>query len=108
LLQPHAGPIAPAFPAPRSAAEALGMLYVLEGSTLGGRMILRALAERGVHDPALQFLDPYGTDTGARWRAFLDVLARETGDDEERIAAACRGGVTAFRHAADVLCGERA
>src|SRR5689334_8540619 len=36
------------FPQPRSTAEALGMMYVLEGSTLGGRFILQALVGRGV------------------------------------------------------------
>jgi hypothetical protein len=34
----------PEFPLPASRAEALGMLYVLEGSTLGGHLILRTLA----------------------------------------------------------------
>ncbi len=98
----------PDFPAPADRAEALGMLYVLEGSTLGGRFILRALAERNVADPDLAFLDPYGSETGARWRDFLDVLARETGDDAALIDSACRGAIRAFRHAARVLCGAAA
>lgn len=96
----------PAFPLPLHVAEALGMLYVLEGSTLGGRLILRALAERGIADPDLAFLDPYGTETNTRWRAFLAVLARETGDDAARIDHACRGAVRAFHHAERVLCGD--
>jgi len=94
----------PSFPLPASCAEALGMLYVLEGSTLGGRMILRTLAARGVADPDLGFLDPYGTQTGARWHSFLSVLSRETDDDEQRIEEACRGGRAGFRHAARLLC----
>lgn len=98
----------PGFPAPAHWAEALGMLYVLEGSTLGGRFILRALAERGISDPNLAFLDPYGAETGTRWRGFLDVLAREVRDDSALIAQACRGAVRAFRHAERVLCGVAA
>lgn len=98
----------PAFPAPGSRAEALGMLYVLEGSTLGGRFIAGALAARGVTDPDLAFLDPYGSETGARWRAFLAVLAREVGVDERLIADACRGAVRAFDHAERILCGQPA
>jgi heme oxygenase (biliverdin-IX-beta and delta-forming) len=105
-LHPFAGDSAPVFPAPASLAEALGMFYVLEGSTLGGRMILRDLAERGVSDPALSFLDPYGSETGMRWRQFLAVLARETGDNQGLILQACRGALTAFRHAERVLCGD--
>lgn len=106
LLRAYAGAVAPAFPAPGSAAEALGMFYVLEGSTLGGRMILRELAGHGVDDEALAFLDPYGTETGARWRGFLAVLARETGDNEGLLLQACRGAIRAFRHAERVLCED--
>lgn len=95
----------PEFPEPRSTAEALGMLYVLEGSTLGGRLILRALRERGVDVSGLAFLDPYGAETGARWRSFLAILERETAGDAERIGAACEGALRAFAHTEAVLCG---
>jgi heme oxygenase len=95
----------PEFPQPASRPEALGLLYVLEGSTLGGRMILRMLAAHGVTDPALAFLDPYGARTGAQWRAFLAVLEREGGRDAGRIEDAARGAVRGFDHAEAVLCG---
>ena len=99
------GPL-PRFPRPASRAEALGMLYVLEGSTLGGRLILRMLADEGIRDPDFAFLDPYGAETGSRWRSFLSVLARETGEDERRIAEAGQGALCGFEHAERVLCGE--
>lgn len=99
---------APAFPRPRSRAEALGLLYVLEGSTLGGRAILHALARQGVADPDLAFLDPYGAATGARWRSFLSVLERETEGDAERVGEAVFGAVRGFDHAERVLCGSPA
>ena len=106
LLAGFAGEKAlPAFPAPGCRAEALGMLYVLEGSTLGGRLILRALADRGINDPVLAFLDPYGAHTAARWRGFLSVLSRETGEDESLIRRACAGACSGFRHAERILCG---
>jgi heme oxygenase len=94
------------FPMLGNRAEALGMRYVLEGSMLGGRLIQRRLAERGINDPRLAFLDPYGAETGVRWRAFLSVLAREL-TDERLIADACRGAILAFRHAERVLGGSR-
>lgn len=81
------------------------MFYVLEGSTLGGHVILRGLAARGVTDAGLAFLDPYGAETGARWRGFLAVLAREVRDDGAK-AAACIGAVRVFRHAERILCGD--
>jgi heme oxygenase len=96
----------PEFPTPENSAEALGMLYVLEGSTLGGHVILRTLRSAGVDCASLAFLDPYGSDTGRRWRDFLIVLERETGSETRRDAA-CKGAVLAFEHALEVLCGPR-
>ena len=47
-----------------------GALYVIEGSTLGGRMIHRQLVAR--HPPeALSFFVPHGDLAGERWRHFL-------------------------------------
>lgn len=54
-----------------SVAEALGVLYVLEGSTLGGRLIRRHLAEV-LGDRvagATRYLDAY-SDVGPMWRRF--------------------------------------
>jgi heme oxygenase len=107
MLASFAAPPLPAFPSPASPSEALGLFYVLEGSTLGGRLILRELARRGVDLADLTFLDPYGTETGARWRSFLAVLERETGfGDERRIEEAERGAVRGFAHAERILCGD--
>jgi len=97
-----------AFPAPSNKAEALGMMYVLEGSTLGGRFILQRLSELGSDVSDLAFLDPYGAETGRRWRSFLLVLERETSGEDTRIADACRGASAAFAHAERVLCGRDA
>lgn len=64
----------PVLPAPRDTDEALGRLYVLEGSTLGGAFIDRHLAGlpafAGVR---LHAFSPYGADTGAMWAAFRTV-----------------------------------
>jgi heme oxygenase (biliverdin-IX-beta and delta-forming) len=106
LSQPARCVLLPPFPAPESRAEALGMLYVLEGSMLGGRVILKALARKGVNDPALAFLNPYAAETGARWQSLLAVLEREASDDEARIAAICTGARRAFQHAERILCED--
>lgn len=91
-------------PAPRSRHEALGLMYVLEGSSLGGKVIARQGAARGLDMVGLSFLDPYGAQTGEYWRAFLGVLARE-GAQEAQIADIVRGGVEGFAHAEVRLCG---
>jgi heme oxygenase len=68
----------PPLPAPpcRSAAEALGALYVLEGSMLGGQVICRHYADLLGLSPerGLAYFSGYGALTGPRWRAFLNVL----------------------------------
>lgn len=75
--------VAPCAAAPRpariaDAAEALGALYVLEGATLGGRVITRRVAPAlGVtpeHGGA--YFHGYGDATGERWRAFGEAVAR--------------------------------
>ena len=88
-----------------SLSEALGRLYVLEGSTLGGRMIRKAVEGRGEGMLGLSFLDPYGDQVGARWREFLAVVdshARTPAD----LAALTSGAVAGFRHAEARLCEE--
>jgi heme oxygenase len=75
-VEPCAPPAADA--AAADTAAALGALYVLEGATLGGRVIQRRVAgvlgvtpERGG-----AYYHGYGGDTGARWKEFGEALAR--------------------------------
>lgn len=97
---------APAFPQPADRAEALGALYVVEGSTLGGRIILRQLRERGIDDPELTFLDPYGRSSGEMWRGLLAVLEREGSGAPACLDGMCRGATRGFLHAERILCGD--
>jgi heme oxygenase len=57
----------------------LGMLYVSEGSTNGGRFLTRCAARAWHLDPAgragLRTLDPYGEAQPARWADFKTALA---------------------------------
>lgn len=91
----------------RSFAEALGWLYVLEGSTLGGKAIRRALLARGDTITGLSFLDPYGPQTGERWRAYLAVLENEARTPDD-VAAMAAGARAAFRHVEQCLYGAPA
>ena len=56
--------------------DAVGCLYVLEGSTLGGQIILRRAAERlGIDaDTGAGFFHGYGAQTGAMWRGLVDAI----------------------------------
>ena len=95
------------FPAIGTKAEALGALYVLEGSTLGGKTILKALRSQGVSTDDLHFLDPYGKDAGMYWRAFLKVLERETSHNPSTMNECVSGAMKAFAFAATCLREER-
>ncbi len=102
-VRPEPHPVA----RPDTVPEALGLLYVLEGSTLGATVIRRQAAAEGVDITDMSFLDPYGALTGAYWRAFLAVLEREC-QDEPSVAAAARGGVAGFHYAERRLCAPGA
>ena len=88
-------PRCPGLKAPTSEAEILGAQYVLEGSTLGGVQIARAL-EPVVNRPDGQgrrFYLGYGDQHGAMWRAFLaelEPLAAHPQESADVIAAAIR------------------
>ena len=59
-----------------SFSHALGSLYVMEGSTLGGRIILRHLETQAIDIPAsaMSFFAGHGAETGSMWRSFLATL----------------------------------
>lgn len=67
-----APPAAVRAPALGDEASALGALYVVEGSTLGGRVILRHLDRLGLQ-PA-RYFSGYGEATGAMWKGFVTRL----------------------------------
>lgn len=68
---------------PRSAPACLGALYVVEGSTLGGLHIARALSGlfEGAEGEGRKFFLGYGAAHGAMWRGFLEQLDHMTGQE---------------------------
>lgn len=74
-----------------NAAQAMGALYVLEGSTLGGTHIAQLLQKQLGSDTGLSFFRGYGGETGSKWKTFLEALnafpANET-QEAELVAAA--------------------
>ncbi|GFM52930.1 Heme oxygenase [Pseudomonas cichorii] len=59
-----------------SPGACLGVLYVLEGATLGGQILRREIHKRlGLNEQTgAAFLNVYGSATGMRWKAFLSYL----------------------------------
>ena len=62
--------------------EALGALYVIEGSTLGGNVIAKQLSKtEGFDGISFHFFGCYQENTGPMWKSFKEAL--DHGVDEE-------------------------
>ena len=85
-------PRCPRLPPLTDLPEALGSLYVLEGSTLGGQVISRRLeCNLGLADGlGYAFFRSYGREVGRMWRAFGERLsaASSTATEEASIRSA--------------------
>lgn len=65
-------------------AEAWGIFYVMEGSTLGGNMIAKQLSKQhAFEDVPFHYFRCYGAHTGSYWKTFKEVLDREIAPSDE-------------------------
>ena len=80
-------PTCNAIPEIKDAAQALGVMYVLEDATLGGQVICQIL-QRNLPDPllnqALSFFNGYGEQTHSRWDSFVHYLEGYHGDNAQK------------------------
>ena len=83
--------------------EALGCFYVLEGSTLGGQLILRHLRRHFADAPVgpFAFFSAYGEEVGPMWRAFGQALTQAateaaSGDFDARVVKGAQDSFDAF------------
>jgi heme oxygenase len=68
-----------------TAAEALGIMYVLEGSTLGGRILYKHIHETlGLTpDNGAGYFWGYGAQTGTLWKSFVSSFTRFASESSE-------------------------
>jgi heme oxygenase (biliverdin-IX-beta and delta-forming) len=78
------------------AARALGTLYVLEGSTLGARWLLRHLAPLGIA-PASAYLQSYGDGLAPMWEKMRATLVSYHRRHPDRGADTCDAAEETFR-----------
>lgn len=83
-----------------STAKALGALYVMEGSVMGGAVIVQMLAKYGITEGVL-FFSGYGSETGQKWNAFIDALRANI--SEEHAAEAIYAARETFARFADAF-----
>jgi heme oxygenase (biliverdin-IX-beta and delta-forming) len=69
----------------RSHAEALGAMYVMEGSTMGGKIIAKMIeGQAGINGPSgFSFFNGYGEETGKMWEEFKVLLNRPLDEMEK-------------------------
>lgn len=87
------GPVSgyPCYPRPIrffGSDDALGSLYVLEGSTLGGQLIARRVAATLGFDG--RYHSAYGSAAGAMWRGFQAYLLKQARDEDVVVNSARR------------------
>ncbi|KQQ57063.1 heme oxygenase [Pseudomonas sp. Leaf127] len=83
-------PVCQDLPLIDSPGACLGVLYVLEGATLGGQVLRRQMhATLGLDEhTGAAFMNVYGVETGRRWKAFLALLDEQPADPALHQAAA--------------------
>lgn len=89
-----------------SKEEAVGAMYVMEGSSLGGRVIFKHIHKTlGLsEDTGASYFFGHGTGTGKSWTTFLDELWQFAGaHDQEKI---CDGAVKTFRDMYTLFSGQ--
>jgi len=88
---------------PISVPFALGIIYVVEGSTLGGRFILKNVSKSPelVGDQGVSYFNGYGDKTGSFWKSFLNFVSeyeQEEGCGDEIIAGAVFAFDSIYNH----------
>jgi len=86
--------------------DAIGSMYVMEGSTLGGRFIAPHVAERLDLVPGRgnAYFDGYGPRTGSMWNAFRETAAASV--PERLHDDAVKAAIATFESLQAWLCPE--
>jgi heme oxygenase len=82
-------PLCTDLPPTESMAQALGCIYVMEGSTHGAQFIAKRLqAQLQLDEKGLRYYRGYGSQTMSQWKAFKDYLDTTITPAEEPVVVA--------------------
>ncbi|MCC7084108.1 MAG: biliverdin-producing heme oxygenase, partial [Pirellulales bacterium] len=83
-------PLCEKLPAVATLEDALGVLYVMEGATLGGQVLSKHFNNRWgiVRHGGATFVNIYGDQTADHWARFLRWLQTDASDPARVVAAA--------------------
>lgn len=85
--------------------QALGALYVMEGSIMGGSVIVKMLEKVGITE-GVSFFSGYGSATGSMWKTFTEVLNAQAPTEADKAQAVATANET-FTRFGDVFAGSR-
>lgn len=93
---------------PKNIHQCLGVLYTLEGSTLGGQFIYKHFSEKLNlnKDQGLAFYYGRGPMTGKLWKEFLQFLEQYMHDHPESTEEICHAARLTFEDVETALCIE--
>ena len=81
-------------------AEALGIIYVMEGSSLGGNVIQKQLKKNPRFETIdFHFFGCYGDKTGENWKSFLEIFNSQL--DENQFEDVLTGAQKAYTYLLD-------
>lgn len=87
-----------ALPTINNHLEALGALYVIEGSTLGGKIISKMMQQQlGMGQQGLSFFLGYGDSSMPMWEKFKAMLNRQANNPEEEAVVIAAANQTFFK-----------
>ncbi|WCT12221.1 biliverdin-producing heme oxygenase [Mucilaginibacter jinjuensis] len=87
-----------ALPEINNADQALGAMYVIEGSTLGGSIISKMISGKLGLTTGLSFFNSYGENTHQMWDAFKAVLNKQPAEIEAAITEAANNTFLKFKN----------
>lgn len=94
------------FPIITNVPQAFGVMYVLEGSTLGGKIISQIISRQlGFQDTkGLSYYSGYGDDTDAMWLSFKDALNNSafTAEETDEVVNAAADTFTSLKKWAEL------
>ena len=83
--------------------ELLGVMYVIEGSTLGNQFLIKKLEPRLKDSYSLRFFHSYGESTRQRWEDFLYFLNTSTNLNQTQVITAANNTFSYFYNVLESL-----
>ncbi|NCD69302.1 biliverdin-producing heme oxygenase [Mucilaginibacter agri] len=81
-----------------NAQQALGALYVIEGSTLGGSIISKMISGRLGLQNGLSFFNSYGDNTHQMWAVFKNILNGQPAESQPVVVDAANSTFLKFEN----------